>query len=155
MSKKKKKKQEPAFHRFTKKALKQAVFEIFNQNPNQNYNYKQISREFEIADDGGRALIAGILEELTEEGKLEEVYRGKYRFKVKSATVEGIIEMTTSHNAFVHAEGIAEPVFIARDNLNRALPGDKVRVFLLAKRKKKAPGRRSAGDHRTLKKIRW
>lgn len=137
MSKKKKKKQEPAFHRFTKKALKQAVFEIFNQHPNQNYNYKQISREFDITDDGGRALIAGILEELAEEGKLEEVYRGKYRFKVKSATVEGIIEMTTSHNAFVHADGIAEPVFIARDNLNRALPGDKVRVFLLAKRKKR------------------
>lgn len=137
MSKKKKKKQEPAFHRFTKKALKQAVFEIFNQHPNQNYNYKQISREFDITDDGGRALIAGILEELAEVGKLEEVYRGKYRFKVKSATVEGIIEMTTSHNAFVHADGIAEPVFIARDNLNRALPGDKVRVFLLAKRKKR------------------
>lgn len=137
MSKKKKKKQEPAFHRFTKKALKQAVFEIFNQHPNQNYNYKQISREFDITDDEGRALIAGILEELAEEGKLEEVYRGKYRFKVKSATVEGIIEMTTSHNAFVHADGIAEPVFIARDNLNRALPGDKVRVFLLAKRKKR------------------
>jgi hypothetical protein len=54
-------------------------------------------------------MIAGILEELAKEGKLEEVYRGKYRFKVKSATIEGIIEMTSSHNAFVHAEGIAEP----------------------------------------------
>ncbi|HQK36547.1 MAG TPA: hypothetical protein PLC81_02850, partial [Bacteroidales bacterium] len=127
MSKKKKKKQEPAFHRFTKKALQQAVFEIFTQHPNQNYNYKQISREFDITDEGGRAMIAGILEELAKEGKLEEVYRGKYRFKVKSATIEGIIEMTSSHNAFVHAEGIAEPVFIARDNLNRALPGDKVK----------------------------
>lgn len=137
MSKKKKRKQVPAFHRFTKKTLKQAVFDIFNQHPNQNFNYKQISREFDIIDEGGRAMIAGILDELTEEGKLEEVYRGKYRFKVKSATVEGIVEMTSSHNAFIHAEGIAEPVFIARDNLNKALPGDRVRVYLLAKRKKR------------------
>jgi len=136
MSKKKMKK-EPSSRRFTKKALKKAIFEVFNQHPNQNYNYKQISREFGIGDDGGRQMISRILGELREEGKLEEVYTGKYRFRVQACMVEGVIEMTTGHNAFVNTGDLAEPVFIARDNLNHALPGDRVKVSLVAKRKKR------------------
>ncbi|MFN8207237.1 MAG: ribonuclease R [Bacteroidales bacterium] len=138
MTKKSKKdKPEASSRRFRRKELKLAVLEVFNQAPNQNFNYKQVSRVFEITDDGGREMIVKILDELREEGRLEEVHTGKYRFRVKAGFVEGVIEMTTSHNAFVHAEGLAEPVFIARDNLNHALPGDKVKVSLLAKRKKR------------------
>ena len=48
--------------------------------------------------------------------------------------IEGIIEMTTSGNAYLQVFEKEEDIFIARRNTNRSLDGDRVLVYQIKKR---------------------
>lgn len=122
-----------------KKELKKLVLEYCYGNPEQLFTLKQVTNFLKIKDQATCMLVNVVLEELTDNGYLKTVERNKYQLKARTGYVVGVVEMTQKGYAFVISEELEEDVFIAGANLNRALNGDKVRVYLHAKRKKKQP----------------
>ena len=134
MSKKHKKKKSSGS--FDKKALKKSILAIFGANPNQPRNYKQISNLLLIKDTNEKKLVNDVMREMVEDDNLTEVSRGKFRLKSQSGYIIGRVDMTKSGYAYIHADNFEDDIFVSQKNLNHALNGDLVRVYLYAKRKK-------------------
>ncbi|HKM93801.1 MAG TPA: ribonuclease R [Prolixibacteraceae bacterium] len=122
-----------------KKELKKLVLEYCYTNPQRIFNQKQIESYLKVKDQSTRVLLNVVLQELTDDGYLLSEERNKYQLKERTGHIIGIVEMTQKGYAFIISDELEEDVFVSGPNLNRALNGDKVRVYLHAKRKKKQP----------------
>ncbi len=118
-------------------ALREYTLEIFSRNPTKAFNYKQIAKRLGVTDEVTKRLIVKVLHNLTEKDKLDEIHAGKYQFKVHTVYVNGKVELSRNGNAYVVSPESEQDIFIARNNLNRALNGDEVRVYVFARRKSK------------------
>ena len=125
-----------------KKILRSKIFGLFNQNTAQALNYKQISARLGLTDPDQRKMISDALEELLSSGQLIEFERGKYKLKVRGGHITGTVQMTRSGAAYIITDEVKEDVYINNRNVNRALNGDKVKVYLYAKRE----GQRLMGE---------
>ncbi len=123
-------------------ALTNAVMGVFTNRPSQTFNYKQLAKKLNIKDLTARRQIIPILEHLAGKENLVEVYPGKYKLKSKGGYIYGTLDMTQFGYAFLLSDAIEEDVFISRNNLNQALNGDYVKVYLYARRK----GKRAEGE---------
>jgi ribonuclease R len=121
------------------KILTEKVLGTLNNNPGQGFNYKQIAKRLNINDESDRRLISEILRELTKQGLTQEVYQGKYMIKSTRGYITGTVDMTRSGYGFVSTDDLEEDVFVSAKNLRTALHGDKVKVWLYAKRKGARP----------------
>ena len=139
MSKKNKKNPFKKGQGLNKKELKKIILEFCYIDPKRIFNYKQLAAQLKVKDPVTRQLMSVVLQELVDDGYLLEQSRGKYLLKEKTGYVVGTVEMTQKGYAFVISEELDEDVFIAATNLNKALNGDKVRVYIHAKRKRKQP----------------
>lgn len=136
MSHKHKGKQKPDV---SKESLTTQILGILSKGSEKGYNYKQIARILDITDNSSRQLISGILNDLTRDGRAQEIYRGKYRLKQARGYVTGTVDMTRMGYGFVQTEEMDEDVFVAARNLKTALHGDKVKVWLFAQKKGARP----------------
>ena len=84
-------------------------------------------------------MISEILRNLKKQDLIREVYQGKYGAKIVHAYVTGTVDMTRMGYGFVTGEDIKEDVFVSARNLKTALHGDKVKVWLYARRKGARP----------------
>jgi len=134
--KKKKKKDHSKSSTFNKKNLKSTLLSVFYDNPQKSYNYKQLGSELGVKDPEIRRLISVVLDELAEEGTIEQVFRGKYKVKSRGGQVCGHVELQPQGFGLVVSEELDQPVLVSQRNLQHALEGDKVRVALYAKRKR-------------------
>jgi ribonuclease R len=125
--------------RVNKQSLKNSILGIFSNNTNKSFNYKQISKQLLITSSDEKKLVNIVLFELKAEGYLEEIYTGKFKLKSAGGYIIGRIEMMTGGYGFVHSENLEEDAFISNRNLNRALDGDLVKVYLFAKKKRLNP----------------
>ncbi len=117
------------------------ILKILSANANRAFNYKQIAAILEKDDTKSRNEIIKDLKILATQKKIIESEPGKYLVKAISKDYyEGTIDMTSRKTAyFICKEEFAEDVFIPKDNLNRALDGDKVKVYVYNRRKGKRP----------------
>jgi ribonuclease R len=99
-------------------------------------NYKQIATLLGIKDPETRILINVVLQELHDDGYLDQVARGKYKLKARSGLVVGIVDLQSQGFAYVNSDEIEQPILIPSRYLNHAMEGDKVRIRLFARRKK-------------------
>lgn len=118
------------------------IFKILSKDPNKTFNYKQIASVLELNDTQSRNEIIKELKYLASKEKIEEIDRGKYRVISKADYFEGIIDMTSRKTAYFVAAELEDDVFIPTNNLNHALDGDKVKVYIYNRRK----GRRPEGE---------
>ena len=131
MSKKKKKRS------ISKKSLKSELLRVFRQSPKKSFNYKQLAKAITLKSDENYGLINVALEELTKEDKLIEIGRGKYKFKpIKEVPLEGIVDITTSGNAYVTVENFDEDIFIHKKHVKNVVSGDSVSISIFSKFKK-------------------
>ena len=121
---------------FNKKKLKNSIITILYGDPSKTVNYKQISTWLGIKDMETRKLVNAVLQELHDDGYLEQIVRGKYKLKAKSGTVVGIVDLQSQGFAYVNSDEVERPILISSRNLNHAMAGDKVSVRLFAARKK-------------------
>jgi len=121
---------------FNKKKLKNSILTTLYGDPGKTVNYKQISIWLGIKDMELRKLVNVVLQELHDDGYLEQVVRGKYKLKAKSGTVVGIVDLQSQGFVYVNSDEVERPVLVSSRNLNHAMAGDKVRVRLFASRKK-------------------
>jgi ribonuclease R len=124
---------------FTKKEIKKMILELCYSQPENVFTYKQVTGALKTKDPVITQLVNVVLQELTDDGYLLQPERGKYKFQGKTGYVVGVLDMTQRGYGFVVSDESAEDVFVAGSNLNQALHGDKVRVFLHAKSKRKQP----------------
>jgi ribonuclease R len=122
-----------------KKDLKKLVLDYCYADPARIFNYKQVCSHLKVNDPVSVQLTNIVLQELTDDGYLLQPERGKFQLKEKTGYVIGTIEMTQKGYAFLISEELDDDVFIAGPNLNKALNGDKVRVYINAQRKRKQP----------------
>jgi ribonuclease R len=122
-----------------KKELKQIILNLCYAEPQKIFNYKQIATDLKVKDPVIRQLVNVALLELADDGYLKETERGKFQLKEKTGHIIGTVEMTQKGYGFVISDELDEDVFIAGSDMNKAMNGDKVRVYLHAKRKRKQP----------------
>jgi ribonuclease R len=126
-------------NRLKRKEILRRIENVFNTNPKESLNYKQLSVKIGVTVQADRVIVRNILEQLSEDNFLMEVEEGKFRLNVLGTTAEGIFERRSNgKNSFTPANGGAS-LFVAERNSMHAMNGDKVRVQILAKRKGHEP----------------
>jgi ribonuclease R len=120
----------------TDKNIKGKVLKIFKENPSKKFNYKQISAKLNITDTQRRNSVIKALGQLSSQKVLDQKEPGRYLLIAdKKDYLEGIIEITSSGNAYLLTKEGEEDIFIARKNTNRSLDGDKVLVYVMKRKK--------------------
>ena len=122
------------------KDFSEKIIKILSNNANKAYNYKQIAAILEVDDTKSRNEIIHDLKILAAKKKIIESEPGKYLVKAISQDYyEGKIDMTSRKTAYFICPDFEEDVFIPTNNLNRALDGDIVKVYVYNRRKGKRP----------------
>jgi ribonuclease R len=147
MKKKYKKPQKKASQ--SKNPFRKAVLAIFVNNPFKGYNFRQVAGQMGIQDKASRELVRTILDDLLNSEEIIVVKRGKYQLNpnyagpaLTTTLITGIVDMKHTGKAYISTEELGEDVYIAANNTNHALHGDKVKVRLFPKR----PGRKIEGQ---------
>jgi ribonuclease R len=112
---------------------------ILSKSPQQGFNYKQISKRLNINDPSERQMVSEILDELKNKNSIQEINQGKFRAKASRGYITGTVDMTRMGYGFISSDDLEEDVFVSARNLRTALHGDKVKVWLYAKRKGARP----------------
>jgi ribonuclease R len=132
MSKKKKKPE--ASTRVRKTELVRNIADIFNQNPEYTYDYKQISKLLNIKSESQRIFINQLLYQLLDEEFLAETSRGKFKVNARGGYITGVIDRQGVKTYLVPDDG-GDLIFIPEQKTNHALKNDEVKVFLYAQRR--------------------
>jgi len=124
----------------TDKDFSGKILKILSTNANRAFNYKQVGAILELNDTKSRNEIIKDLKILAAQKKIIETEPGKYLVKAISQDYyEGKIDMTSRKTAYFICPEFEEDVFIPTNNLNRALDGDIVKVYVYNRRKGKRP----------------
>lgn len=115
--------------------LTESILKILLLNPTQTFNYKQISSKLGLDDASSRNQIIKKLKELQGKQQIEEKDRGHYRIKKGNQYHTGKLDMTTRGQGYVIVDGLEDDVFVNSKNLNKALHGDEVEVYIFKRRK--------------------
>lgn len=116
----------------TKQSLQSQTLNILRKHPKKSFNYKQLSKQIGLGDESSKLLVQVVLNELEENEKIISVSRGKYKLKSQSSIVEGIIDITSSGNAYVTVENINDDIFIHGKYLPNVVSGDSVEVSVFS-----------------------
>lgn len=139
MAKNKKNKKAQLAEIFNKPKLKTAILNVFNDQPERTFNYKQIADLLQVRDPEIVKLVFVVLEELAENGNLHTIQRGKYKLKSLGGAILGTVDMQRQGYAYIITEEVDKPVMVSARNLNHAMDGDKVKIQMYAVRKKQQP----------------
>jgi len=124
--------------RIRKTELVQNIVNVFNENTEKTFNYKQISSLLNIKSESQRVFVNQLLYELLEEDFLVEISRGMFKVNSRGGYITGTIERH-GVKTFLTPDDGGEPVFIPERKTNHALLNDVVKVFLYASRKGQQP----------------
>ena len=115
------------------------LYKILSKDPSKSFNYKQIASILELSDTKSRNEIIRDLKILKSQDKIHETEIGKYQIISKAEYYEGTIDMTSRKNGYFVCEELEDDVFIPFINLNHALDGDKVKVYIYNRRSSRKP----------------
>ncbi len=122
-----------------KSELLPKIKEFFESDPNQSFNYKQVSDFAEVKRDIQRAQVFEILLELKGEDYLIETSVGKFKLNKRGKDIVGTFERRSNGKNQLKPEDGGDPIFIAERNSMRAMNGDKVKIMMCAKKKGQSP----------------
>ncbi|MFY8189227.1 MAG: ribonuclease R [Flavobacterium sp.] len=115
------------------------IYKILSKEPKKTFNYKQIAALLELNDTKSRNEIIKDLKLLLAQEKISEPERGKYQIITKAEYYEGKIDMTSRKTGYFVCPDLEDDVFVPFVNLNKALHGDKVRVYVYNRRSNRRP----------------
>jgi len=124
--------------RIRKTELIQNIVNVFNENMEKTFNYKQISSLLNIKSESQRIFVNQLLYELMEEDFLTEISRGMFKVNSRGGYISGTIDRHGVKTYLTPDDG-GEQVFIPERKTNHALLHDTVKVFLYARRKGQDP----------------
>jgi len=115
--------------------LTTTILSILKKERNKTFNYKQIAGILGVNDASSRNQIIKKLHQLKAKQEIEEIERGKFRAVVTTVYHSGILDMSSKGSGYVICEDFDDDVFIASNNINKALDGDEVEFYLYKRRK--------------------
>lgn len=126
-----------------KLVLTQLISDVLENNNNEALNYKQVSAKLNITDNESRETILEVLKEQVHKGIFTEPAKGKFKLKDLKTFITGKVDMTAEGAAFIVPDDEFEKdVFVSARKLHNALHGDKVKVYIYAKKR----GRKNEGE---------
>jgi ribonuclease R len=126
-----------------KQVLTQLISDVFEKSKNELLNYKQVSAKLNINDPESRETILEVLKDEVQNGVFEEPQKGKFRLKDLKTFIIGKVDMTADGSAYIVPDDEFEKdVYVSARKLHNALHGDKVKVYMYAKKS----GRKNEGE---------
>lgn len=123
----------------SKKEIYQALYDLFDLNPDMEFTHKQIAERLGLKNIGAQQLLVTVLREMKNDRLLTEIAPGKFQYKENKTYVTGVIDLTSRGTAYLITDECKEDVFIPQAWLNHALNGDKVKVLLSARSRRHRP----------------
>ena len=122
-----------------KKELAELLVSYFQLRPGEAFGLKQLFRGLKLTTHPLKMLCVDILQEMMEDGFLIQTEDKMYKLNDKGQVLTGTFQRKSNgKNSFTPDDG-GEPIFIAERNAAHAMNGDRVRVSLCARRKRKEP----------------
>lgn len=122
--------------------LSQNILNILRKDHSKSYNYKQIAAKLGLDDASSRNQIIKNLKTLLVKGDIQEIDRGKYILTPSKNYYTGKVDIAGRGQGYIIVEDLEDDIFVSNKNLNKALYGDIVEVYVF-KRKK---GGKSEGE---------
>ncbi len=119
-----------------RKDLITAVANFLTQNNEKQFNYKQIAAALNVRGEESRGLLVNVLDKMRDDEMILESSRGRYRINDRGLLLEGRFERRSNGKNFFVPDDDGNIVNIAERNSLHAMNGDRVRVQLLAKRRR-------------------
>jgi len=116
--------------------LTNSIFQILKSDRNKAFNYKQIASKLGVNDASSRNQIIKTLQRLKANSEIEEVERGKFKAIITTEYHTGILDVSARGSGYVICEDFEDDVFIASNNINKALNGDEVELYVYKRRKR-------------------
>ncbi|WP_295986802.1 ribonuclease R [uncultured Algibacter sp.] len=114
--------------------LTNTILSILKKERNQTFNYKQIAAKLGVNDASSRNQIIKKLRELQGKQEIEEVEHGKFKAIVNTEYHTGRLDLAAKGNGYIICEDFDDDVFIASNNINKALHGDEVEFYAYKRR---------------------
>jgi ribonuclease R/exosome complex exonuclease DIS3/RRP44 len=109
--------------------LTNTILSILKKERNKTFNYKQIAAIIGVNDASSRNQIIKTLAKLAAKQEIEQIDRGKFKAVVTAEYHTGILDLSSKGNGYIISDDFEEDVFIASNNINKALDGDEVEFY--------------------------
>ena len=117
------------------KNYSQSILTILKSDRKQTFNHKQIAAKLKVNDASSRNQIIKNLHKLAGQKEIEEVERGKFQILTSNEYFTGTVDMASRGNAYIISEDFEDDIFIASNNINKALHGDTVELYIYKRKK--------------------
>lgn len=122
--------------RMSKKQLAEKLVGLFTTQPGKTFSYKEIFRTLKLNTHPLKMLAIDLMEEMAWDDFLARVSDNSYRLNQMGQVAEGVFQRKgNGKNSFI-PDGSDKPIFVSERNSMSALNGDRVRVSLMARRKR-------------------
>jgi len=115
--------------------LSQSILTILRKDNEKPINYKQIAAKLGVDDPSSRNQIIKKLKVLQAKGTIQEIDRGKYLITPSQNYYTGRVDIAGRGQGYIITEDLEEDILVNSKNLNKALNGDTVEVYVFKRRK--------------------
>lgn len=115
--------------------LSQSILAILRKDHSKPHNYKQISAILGLDDASSRNHIIKKLKALQIQGTIQEIERGKYIITPSKNYYTGRVDIAGRGQGYIIVEDLEDDIFVSSKNLNKALNGDIVEVYVFKRKK--------------------
>ncbi|WP_299250492.1 ribonuclease R [uncultured Lacinutrix sp.] len=129
----KKKHRKPSHNKISN--LTNTILSILKKDRNKSFNYKQIGAILDVNDASSRNQIIKKLAQLKAKEEIKEVDRGKFQIANSTEYHTGIFDAAQRGNGYVICDDFEDDIYIASNNVNKALNGDEVELYVYKRRK--------------------
>ena len=116
--------------------LTSTILSLLKKERNKTFNYKQIASKLGVNDASSRNQIIKTLAKLQAKNEIEQVERGKYKAIVTAQYHKGILDLNARGNGYIISDEFDDDIFVASNNINKALDGDEVEFYCYKRRKR-------------------
>lgn len=115
--------------------LSQTILEILRKDRKKTFNHKQIAAVMGVDDPSSRNQIIKKLKSLAEKGSIQEIEKGKYILTPSQNYYTGRVDIAGRGQGYIIVEGLEDDIYVSNKNLNKALNGDIVEVYVFKRKK--------------------
>lgn len=115
--------------------LEQSILAILRKDHSRPHNYKQIAGKLGLDDASSRNQIIKKLKALQLQGTIKEVNRGQYIISPSKNYYTGRVDIAGRGQGYIIVEDLEDDIFVSNKNLNKALNGDIVEVYVFKRKK--------------------
>ena len=115
--------------------LSQNILNILRKDHSKPYTHKQISEKLQLDDPSSRNQIIKKLKDLQGKGTIQEIERGKYILTPSQNYYTGRVDIAGRGQGYIIVEDLEDDIYVSNKNLNKALNGDIVEVYVFKRKK--------------------